>query len=469
MDRETAKRGDILRGVDDEFVSVTRSDKGEKDEKRIHNTLHYVISEMDRREAEIIPSFLLTSISTPKPPSANASMTSTPAMGAIPKTPLRYKNTGVVSESRETYEGPREGTMWRPMHRNVHTDTVTQNILDTGTSNRSTKMVDSTIQANLPVSTPQTVLGIGIPNRSHEMVDSILQANLPVSTPTYTTPSCSVVTSVPTLTTSVSHSTVIPKPIMLPDPYDGRGNLDDYLSHFNLCKQINGWDDTVAAQFLASKLRGSALQMYTDLSPNEKNNLAPLIKSLKSRFDPNNDAEVYRTELRIRKQKPNESFSDLAGAIRRLVNRAYPRTSLDEKDEFAKEAFINALSHPSIRVQVRRGHPKSLEDAKRIAIEEETLLRFENRDNIATVKEDKYIKLERRLEAMSQQLEKFMYDKRDQNNPNQPRRPSSWSNNRPNNSQNGPRSGANSENRNTSQNKVESEQHTGSNNQQGFR
>ena len=180
----------------------------------------------------------------------------------------------------------------------------------------------------------------------------------------------------------IKEKSTIRKPILMPDPYDGRGNLDDYISHFELCKDLNGWNNETAARFLASKFRGNPLQMYTDMSGSEKRSLDSIYAQLRSRFDPNNNADVYRVELRMRRQKHNESLSDLAGAILRLVNNAYPKASYEQREEFAKDSFINALSNGEVRVQIRRGHPKTLEEAKKFSLEEETFARLDGKERV---------------------------------------------------------------------------------------
>ena len=44
----------------------------------------------------------------------------------------------------------------------------------------------------------------------------------------------------------------------MPDLYDGTGNWGDYLTHFNVVAELNGWTQRERQQFLAVSLRGEA-------------------------------------------------------------------------------------------------------------------------------------------------------------------------------------------------------------------
>ena len=37
---------------------------------------------------------------------------------------------------------------------------------------------------------------------------------------------------------------VCKKPVVVPDDYDGKSSLDDWLTHFDICSNINAWTET---------------------------------------------------------------------------------------------------------------------------------------------------------------------------------------------------------------------------------
>lgn len=48
------------------------------------------------------------------------------------------------------------------------------------------------------------------------------------------------------------------KPAISPDTYNGTTSLQDYLAHFEVCADVNFWNNREKARFLADSLRGSA-------------------------------------------------------------------------------------------------------------------------------------------------------------------------------------------------------------------
>ena len=167
------------------------------------------------------------------------------------------------------------------------------------------------------------------------------------------------------------------KPISLPDTYDGKTPLEDWLTNLELCSQINGWSKEQKTRFLAVRLRGSALQVYTDLSDKKKNDFSELVNALKERFSPKGQVELHRAQLRARSRKRGESLPELASEIRRLVVKAYPNVSSEVREEIGRDQFIESLDLPEVRMQVRRAKPKSLGEALSLALEEEAFLHLE--------------------------------------------------------------------------------------------
>ena len=145
------------------------------------------------------------------------------------------------------------------------------------------------------------------------------------------------------------------KPVVQPDIFDGRHpQFDDWLTHFNLCGQINCWTGVQKAKFLAVKLRGSALQVYTDLPDSKEANYADIVKALQERFSPQGQTELYRAQLKARVHRKGKSLPELPSDIRRLVLKAYPDVSPEFRDEIGRDCFLDALDSPDIRIQLRR-------------------------------------------------------------------------------------------------------------------
>ena len=172
-------------------------------------------------------------------------------------------------------------------------------------------------------------------------------------------------------------STMSKKPGVQPDVYEGKTPLEDWLTHFNLCSDINGWTEDQKTRFLAVKLRGPALQVYTDLPDPSKHSYSRLVEALRERFCPQGQTELFRAQLRARTRRKGESLQQLASDIRRLVLRAYPNVSAKFREEVGRDQFVEAIDLPDVRVQVRRAKPTTLGKALTLALEEEAFIQLE--------------------------------------------------------------------------------------------
>ena len=106
--------------------------------------------------------------------------------------------------------------------------------------------------------------------------------------------------------------------------YDGRGCWSDYLTQFEMVADLNGWNDEVKAMELATSLRGNAQSVLTDLSVTDRRNFGSLVTALANRFEPINQNEIYRVQLKSRQRRSGESLAELAQEVKRLIRRAYP-------------------------------------------------------------------------------------------------------------------------------------------------
>ena len=68
-----------------------------------------------------------------------------------------------------------------------------------------------------------------------------------------------------------------------------------------------------------------------------------LCRSLEERFLPPNQTELYRAQLRERRQRASETLLELGQDVRRLANLAYPTAPIYVRETLAKEQFIDAL------------------------------------------------------------------------------------------------------------------------------
>ena len=156
-----------------------------------------------------------------------------------------------------------------------------------------------------------------------------------------------------------------------PATYDGSTSWKDHLVQFELVADLNQWTLETKALELAASLRGQAQSILSDLSPLHRKSYAHLIDALTERFEPENQMEIYRSQLKTRLRKKGEDLASLAQDLTKLVRKAYPTASTEMKGKFAMDAFIDALNDSDLEWSVYQGHPKTLQEASKLAHEYE--------------------------------------------------------------------------------------------------
>ncbi|XP_053391746.1 uncharacterized protein LOC128554497 [Mercenaria mercenaria] len=166
--------------------------------------------------------------------------------------------------------------------------------------------------------------------------------------------------------------------MMKPATYDGTNSWIDYKAHFEACSEINKWTEKEKGLYLSVSLRGQAQGVFGNLT-NKTPNYEELVSALQERFSPPNQTELYRAQLRERRQKATESLSEMGQDIRRLTNLAYPSAPSDVRETLAKEQFIDSLISSDMRLRIKQARPTSLNDGVRHAVELEAFNKAERK------------------------------------------------------------------------------------------
>ena len=153
--------------------------------------------------------------------------------------------------------------------------------------------------------------------------------------------------------------------------YDGKSSWKDYLVQFELAAHANRWDKDTKAIKLACSLRGSAQALLSDMGPDVRYNYDQLVSTLTNRFEPENQCEIYKAQVKQRIRRKDEPLPELAQDIKKLMRMAYPSAVLDLRDTLAKDCFIEALNDAEMELFVCQKEPETMEDAVRIALKYE--------------------------------------------------------------------------------------------------
>ena len=168
------------------------------------------------------------------------------------------------------------------------------------------------------------------------------------------------------------------KSTLKPEKYDGKANWRDYRAQFEIVARVNDWSERTKASHLASSLRGPALEVLGDLPVEERDDFPLLIAALERRFGNKNQAELHKVQLKARVKSKNESYPEMAQAIRRLTREAYPRTDAATHEVLALDAFVDGISDDAIRDKVSDRKPADLDAAVKLAVEYEARKRADH-------------------------------------------------------------------------------------------
>ena len=140
----------------------------------------------------------------------------------------------------------------------------------------------------------------------------------------------------------------------------------------------NGRTERKGSTFLCL-CRGLAQGVLGNLAYDTQMDYDALVQALNDRFAPPDQMELYRIQLKERRQRASETLPELAQHVRRLTNLAYPTVPADVKETLAKDHFIDALLDSDLRLKIKQARPRSLNDAVRHAVELEAYVKAESK------------------------------------------------------------------------------------------
>ena len=163
-----------------------------------------------------------------------------------------------------------------------------------------------------------------------------------------------------------------------PDSFTGKEDFHEYISHFELCAELSGWDLRTKTQMLAFKLKEDARRHYSiRLSQNEKSSYHKLVAALEKKYARKNNQEQCKTKLSTRRRQTGETLQEMADDIWCLVRKAYPQMDTETLDILAFDAFRNAISQ-DLKIKIFDKDCKTMEEAVN-ALEQYEALKEANR------------------------------------------------------------------------------------------
>ncbi|GBN16886.1 hypothetical protein AVEN_35455-1 [Araneus ventricosus] len=137
------------------------------------------------------------------------------------------------------------------------------------------------------------------------------------------------------LSFSASPEFMYSRPIIKSLTFDGQTSYTVFKTQFDVVSSTNGWTDVVKVSQLVAQLRGSAGEVLQGIPADKLTYSMTIEKALESRFGDSHLTQFYRTELKTRRQKPEESLQVLAADVKRLMSLAYAECPLDIRESLA--------------------------------------------------------------------------------------------------------------------------------------
>jgi hypothetical protein len=128
-----------------------------------------------------------------------------------------------------------------------------------------------------------------------------------------------------------------------PNLYDGQTSWEAYYAQFCIIAEMNGWDDMEKAAFLATSLKGTALQVLANLSNDRRQDYRTLVTALASRFGTSHRTEISKVKFKNRVRQRDEGLPALAEDIERLARLAYADAPPTVIDTLARDQFVDSL------------------------------------------------------------------------------------------------------------------------------
>lgn len=201
-------------------------------------------------------------------------------------------------------------------------------------------------------------------------------------------------------------------PIILPGQhsglptFDGKMPWEDFLSLFETAAVIHGWTPAAKAAMLSLSLRGDALAVLQTVPMADRQNIDELLRRLEMRFGHRHMEQLYRSQLKNRIQKANESLQEFETDIARLVRNAYPSVEDDVYESLAVEKFLDGLREPETQQAIKLARPQTLSEALTQALEFEAV-----RQSVRSHARVRAVEAEDRSESSLEEMVKRILEK----------------------------------------------------------
>ena len=164
------------------------------------------------------------------------------------------------------------------------------------------------------------------------------------------------------------------RPLVLPEKFNGTGNFNEWISHFEAIAAINKWTEDDKSLWLKVRLTDKAHVALTRLPNDAHGSYASLKMAIKERFEPSSKREVYKAKFESRRKRNMESWGDFGDELLQLVDKAFPTLQQEAKERLALSRYLDQLAPVEVSFGVKQRRPATVNEAVSSTIELESYL-----------------------------------------------------------------------------------------------
>ena len=164
---------------------------------------------------------------------------------------------------------------------------------------------------------------------------------------------------------------------LMPESFNGSGDFEDYLQQFDTAAILAGWlsqRHDHRPQYFALRLRDNALHFYITLSSEQQADCDLLVDAFRQNYTTNVD--ILKARLKAAKQQPEQEIANFLRDLRTLARRAH-RASPHLIDQIVLTSFVEGLKSPTLRWELGKAKPRTVEEALTLAIELDSFIALE--------------------------------------------------------------------------------------------
>ena len=179
------------------------------------------------------------------------------------------------------------------------------------------------------------------------------------------------------------------RPLILPEPFTGKGSWDEWIAHFEDTAAVNSWDAEAKLLWLKVRLIGRARTVFQRLPQTGRASFEEAKKALRKRYEPESKRELYSAELQSRKKLRTEGWAEFVEDLKTLTERAYPDLQDEAKEQIALTHYLAQLTNSQVAFNVKQSRPKTIDDALTATLETEAYVQPARSTTVSVVDTDK--------------------------------------------------------------------------------